>query len=303
MPRMPSFSRPLQWNPDVALDVGTAITRVSASETSARVEAPSSIDDRAVLSFGAVTDEGALVELLSGLLRRMRFWGMPSPRALACAPSDATDSERAVLIDCVARAGAAEVAIVPEPLAAAVGSGMDVGLSYAQCIVDFGEGTTDCAIIQSGMIAASCAVRVGCGDLRRAVQAHALLHGVDLSGAEAEHLVRAVGIGARNRPVGSVNGDFRVSEAGVAAAMEPVTIRIVDALQTLLSEIPSRMHLEVIESGLVLAGGGALLPGMRERLEQETSLSVVISPDPLGSVISGAQTMLATASETGFWKS
>ncbi|MEO8352372.1 MAG: rod shape-determining protein [Chthoniobacteraceae bacterium] len=302
---MPSLARSFRRNSDVALDVGTAVTRMSTSVRRARLETPSVFGERAALQSGAVLDREATIELLRPLFWRTRTWGTSRPRALACAPTDATDEERETLKDCVTAAGASAVRLVPEPLAAAVGAGVDVGGDYAQCIVDFGEGITDCAIIRSGSVAASHAVRVGCGDLRRAVCRHASTRGLALSETEAEELVRLTGISMIDPSVASNSAhlpDPRFTPAEVASAIEPHIVRIVDAVLALLGDIPARMHLEVIESGVILAGGGALLPGMRERIERATSLTTFVACDPMRAVIIGAQAMLETAEQIGFWK-
>ncbi len=288
----------------MALDVGTAVTRMSTGVRRARFETPSVFGERAALQSGVVLDREATIELLRPLFWRTRTWGASRPRALACAPSDATAEEREILKECVTEAGASAVGLVPEPLAAAVGAGVDVASGYAQCIVDFGEGITDCAIIRSGSVAASHAVRVGCGDLRRAVCQYASARGFTLTEQEAEELVRLAGI-SMAEPDAAPDAihlfDSRFTPMEVSSAIEPHVVRIVDAVLALLGDIPARMHLEVIESGVILAGGGALLPGMRERLEQATSLTTLVARDPMRAVIVGAQAMLETAEQIGFW--
>ena len=124
---------------DVALDVGTAAFRLAWGRAHIR-ELSTPCRERPALSGRVIADPEIAVELLRSLFRQVRRWGFARVRALACAPSDATACEKQGLADCTARAGAAAVFICPEPLAAAVGAGIDVGSRYAKLIVDIGEG-------------------------------------------------------------------------------------------------------------------------------------------------------------------
>src|SRR5262249_7266062 len=184
--------------PDIAIDLGTANTRLYAlgrgmiadepsivrmSLETGRVEAVGRCAVRlryrngnassvSPLRAGVIEDVDAAASLLKPLMWRARRLGLMRPRALACAPTDASEKERAALIEVTRRAGASYVAIAPEPLAAAIGAGLDISSPYAQMVVDIGDGVTDIAVIRSGTLVATSAVRKACSDLHSAILNH-----------------------------------------------------------------------------------------------------------------------------------
>jgi len=147
----------------MAIDFGTASVRVTAVSQHVR-ERRSANGERCALAGGVVVDRETAAEVLRPILYRARRWGFSRVRVLACAPSDASAEEKSALADCILRAGASAVYISPEPLAAAIGAGIDVGSRYAKLIMDIGEGVTDCAAIRSAQVFRSLAIRVGCSD-------------------------------------------------------------------------------------------------------------------------------------------
>ncbi len=267
------------------------------------------------LRAGVIEDVDAAVSLLTPLFRRARRLGLVRPRVLACAPTDACDDERAAIVEATRRAGAGAVAIAPEPLAAAIGAGLDVASPYAQMLVDMGDGVTDIAVICSGTVIASAAVRTACSDLHTALhRAIAESHGLLLYPDETERLTQTVGVVRKGAPVtshtavGIDSGTGRETEAiitshEVSSAIDPTVRTIVRAVRDTVCDLPTTTSCEVIESGICLTGGGARLPGLAARLAAETSLDVAPAADPMRAVINGARQMLAIGSMTGLWAS
>src|SRR5512135_1197775 len=199
--------------PDLAIDLGTANTRLYAGDRGVVVEEPTAWNGQAQkarspatpwqesqltpVQAGVVVDIEAAAALLSPLIRRARRVHLVRPRALLCTPSDASEHERAALVETAHRAGASVLAVSPEPLAAALGAGLDPTSRYASMIVDIGSGVTDIAVIRSGRIIHSAAVRMGCSDLRSAVSVMVKVrHGVQPFLNEAERLIREAGVKA-----------------------------------------------------------------------------------------------------------
>lgn len=329
-------------DPDLAVDLGTANTRlyavgrgliadeptvVSISPQTGSIEAVgaraarmASHDETTLrpvspLRAGVVKDIDAAASLLSPLFRRARRFGLMKPRVLACAPTDACDDERAALVEAARRAGASAVTIAPEPLAAAIGAGLDVSSPYAQMLVDVGDGVTDIAIIASSTVIFSSAVRTACSDLHAAVQSHiADRHGTMLYFHEAERLTRRVGLVGRTAPEQSISAKGEhcttgretkvvVTNREVSDALAPGVDTILGAIRRTLQEIPHTTACEVIENGLCLTGGGARLPGFAGFLAAETQLDVNPAADPLRAVIDGARQMIAVGRLTGIWAS
>lgn len=271
--------KPTYWRPHVALDVGTATTRIAAG--SRLLEQPSVIDGKRALRGGVVVDGEAASHILKPLLDRARVCGIVKPCVLACAPSDARYEERQLLVDSIMRSGAASAEVIPEPLAAAIGAGIDVSSPYARMVVDIGEGVTDCAIISSSEIRVSCAVRTGCARMRSAIVKDL---GCGEYGEEfADHLMRRCGLARYPEEVGSIT---------VAASMELVLEEIACKLSSFLRDLPAEMGCDVIDSGICLTGGGALIPGVRRFLEERTGISISVADNPRQSVVEGARAIL-----------
>lgn len=304
---MGTYLRSAFWNPDIAIDLGTAVTRIS-SATRNLFAVPSMVGGRNVLRSGFIREIDPATKLLQPLLSKVRKFGIVRPHVVTCVPSDATAAERDVLRECILRAGAATVVIVPEPLAAAIGAGMDVSSPYAGMIVDMGEGVTDCAVIRSGKIVEHRARRVGCCDLRhQLVNTAPCLMEMQISEVEAERIMREAGVARKSPATGQVTAYGRSVRGASSSAtsipvqeiqekLEPIIDVMLGVVQGLLHDLPPAVGCEIIENGIFLSGGGALLRGMRERLEERTQLCVFTPAKPLEAVVAGAREMLPVVS-------
>lgn len=325
-------------DPDIAIDLGTANTRLYAQGHGMLADEPSVIqvrDSGAVsavgltathktmldrdahlispLRAGVIEDENAATALLTPLLKRGRRFGLMRPRVLACAPTDACEAERNALVEATRRAGASAVVLVPEPLAAAIGIGMDVSSEHAQMLVDIGDGVTDIAVIRSGSLISTHATRTACSDLISVVaELIAGQHGIEIYRREAQRLIKQVGTGQQKQPAvpyavagaDCETGLLRrvyVQGAEVATVMQPVLHVIVNSVCDALRDLPDEVACEVIESGIRLTGGGACLTGMADLLAAKTSLEVRPAHDPMHAVINGARQMLGVGIQTNIW--
>lgn len=294
------------WKPDIAVDLGTAMTRVSSS-TRNLCMVPSVVRGHPVLSSGVIKDLNLGVELLGPLLFRARKFGVVRPNVVLCAPSDVTCAEFDMLRDCISKAGASMVCIVPAPLAAAIGAGMDVSSPYAGMIVDIGEGITDCAVIRTGKIIKQQAARVGCFDLRYQIVSLMETYNISISENEAENVVREVGVSckAQSNDYIAICGHSAqnkmprtsyILKTEIKEHLEPIINMIVDFVRKMIEELSPDIGCEVIDTGISLSGGGALLKGMQARLEEVTRISVTVAAKPLESVVLGTRKMLPIVS-------
>ena len=298
-------------DPDLAIDLGTATTRL-CSARSAIAEVPSTRVDVALapVQAGVVVDSGRAAELLAPLIHAARRGGLLRPRALVCSPTNASAQERAALVEAIHSAGVAAVMLACEPLAAAIGAGLDVGAERACVLVDVGEGVTDMAVIRAGAVMTTHATRVGCADLADALRRWAgETTGIEVSRPAAAAFFRQWDFLTPPPPDRRYwlhcNDDAQRALAlmagGIRAATEGVIEHITAEIADFLRNLPPDLSCEVIESGLCLTGGGALLPGLATRIAQRTSLDVSVPPDPLHAVIHGARQMLTTANELDLW--
>ncbi len=292
------------WRNEVAIDMGTAFVRVATEKFGVKT-IPTTQTGRSPLRDGVVTDRNAAASLLWPWLAKAKRLGLFNPRVLVGVPTDATDKEQELLTEALYQAGAVSVSIVSEPFAAALGAGLNILSPFAQMVVDVGEGVTDCAILRGGHILESHATRIGCSSFRERVQDNfrQCWGGFDLNMAEAERIIAVAGTertwlndvsilvkvlsvdGAKHEPL-------PVRPATLQAMIEPLVLEITGTAINLLRKVPPAVGCEIIESGIVLTGGGAMLPGLRERLAKATSIKVTIPTEPLDVVIKGLRGML-----------
>lgn len=320
---------------DVAVDLGTANTRVFTAGAGLFVDVPTKVkisprkkriyynpaengstrksEIVMPLQEGVIRDVPAAAILLKNLLKKACCFGLYRPRVLICAPSDVSEREKAALVEATQKAGAAAVAIIPEPLAAAVGAGLDISSPYAQMLVDIGDGVTDIAIIRDGNLIQTAATRTAGSNLHRAVQRMmAARYPVIISRNDAEVLTRKLGAVYRNpRPdflkiygVGDSGQKIPVDVLGrdVCEAINPVVQTIVETVRQAVREMSPEVCAEVAETGICLTGGVAELPGIDKLISDTTNLPVELAPAPMNSVINGARLMLETSVKTSFWE-
>lgn len=274
---------------------------------------PSIVGGEDVLQGGVIRNVDRAVELLAPMFYAAKRWGVGRPRVVACAPTDASADERGAVEEVVRRAGASAVVLVEEPLAAAIGANLDVGGFFARMIVDIGHGVTDCAIVRAGSVIASSAARVACGDLEAAVADYVReMHAIEISSEATRRLLREVSFDPARPKRGTTRvtgrspltkgaGDATIGYEELVAAVRPSHTKIVNVVADFLRQLPSRVGVEVIESGIDLTGGGALLDGMAESIGKATCLDVRRVPDALGSVVRGARRMIDGVDRQRLW--
>jgi rod shape-determining protein MreB len=181
-------------------------------------------------------------------------------------------------------------------------------------LVDIGDGVTDIAVIRSGTLITTSAVRTACGDLRHSVsQMIAFRYGVLPFPQEAERLTHLVGaaqdyeherlfVTAGTDLLTGAPVSLCVSSHDVMEAIEPSLDTIIEAIHRTVRDLPLKTSCEVIENGLCLTGGGAQLHGISDRLAKATSLDVRVANNPMRAVINGARQMLAVGNATDIWK-
>ncbi len=224
---------------------------------------------------------------------------LAKPRLVVCVPSGITGVERRAVKDAGYQAGARQVHIIEEPMAAAIGAGLPVAEPVGSMVVDIGGGTTEVAVVSMGGIVTSRSVRTGGDELDAAIIAFVKKeYSLLLGEPTAEKIKMAIG-SAFPRPdepqaeirgrdlVGGLPKTIVVSAEEIRQALEEPVTAIVDAVRATLDSCPPELAGDVMDRGIVLAGGGALLQGLDERLRHETGMPVRIADDPLHAVVLG----------------
>jgi rod shape-determining protein MreB len=227
-----------------------------------------------------------------------RKWARP--RIVVCVPSGITPVERRAVEEAAYHAGARRAYTIEEPMAAAIGSGLPIGEPAGSMVVDIGGGTTEVAVISLGGIVVSRSIRVGGDELDTAIIDWVKKeYNVLVGERTAEQLKLAVGSAwpYADEPSAEVRGrdlvtglpkTILLSSPEIREAIEEPTQAIVDAVKYTLDKTPPELAADVVERGIVLTGGGALLVGLDHRLAHETGMPIVTAAKPLQSVVLGS---------------
>jgi rod shape-determining protein MreB len=242
------------------------------------------------------TTERMLRYFIQKVHKRRHF---AKPRIIVCVPSGITGVEQRAVKDAGYQAGARRVFIVEEPMAAAIGAGLPVHEPTGNMVVDIGGGTTEVAVISLGGIVTSISVRTAGDELDQAIITYVKKeYSLMLGERTAEEIKMAIGSAfpVPDEPVAEIRGrdlvsglpkTIVVSAAEIRKAIEEPVNTILDAVKTTLDQCPPELSGDVMDRGIVLTGGGALLGGLAERLSHETGMPVHVADNPLDSVAIG----------------
>ncbi|GAA2257658.1 rod shape-determining protein [Kitasatospora cystarginea] len=233
-------------------------------------------------------------------IHRRRY--LARPRVVVCVPSGITGVERRAVIEASSQAGARQVHIIEEPMAAAIGAGLPVHEPTGNMVVDIGGGTTEVAVISLGGIVTAQSLRVAGDELDNAIVQHIKKeYSLLLGERSAEQIKMSIGSAFALEGEKDEHAEIRgrdlvsglpktvvISAAEVREAIDEPVNSIIDAVKTTLDQCPPELAGDVMDRGIVLTGGGALLRGLDERLRRETGMPVHIAENPLDSVALGS---------------
>lgn len=286
----------------VAIDESTGEVLAVGHEAKRMIgRTPDGISAIRPLKDGVIADFDATEQMLRFFIQRVhRRRYLAKPRMVICVPSGITPVEQRAVKEAGYQAGARRVYIVEEPMAAAIGAGLPVHRATGNMVVDVGGGTTEVAVISLGGIVTSLSIRTAGDELDAAIVAwmkkeHALM----LGERTAEEVKMTLGSAwpTAQEPTAEVRGrdlvsglprTLEVSAAEVRQALEEPLHAIVDAVRSTLDQTPPELAGDIMDRGIVLTGGGALLRGLDERLRHETGMPVHVAESPLTSVAQGA---------------
>ena len=261
------------------------------------------------LRHGAITDFDITQRMIKTLLRRVGVGRLSKPRVLICVPSAITEVERRAVEEAAGQAGARDVGLVEEPLAAAIGAGLPIHEPIGNLVVDIGGGTSEMAVISMGGIVSGKALRVGGFEMDAAITQHVRrTYGMAIGERTSEALKMSIGSAypspksvaaeVRGREVATgMPKRVEVSEEEIREALSEIVRIIVDGARDTLSEAPPELAHDVLETGMWLTGGGSLLRGTDMRMARECEVPVHLTDQPLETVVTGAGRMLEHLSE------
>ena len=326
-----SFSSIINWiSGDIAIDLGTANTLIWLKGKGVVINEPSIVartihDDNIVavgdeakamlgrthrdletirpLQDGVIADFKMTDGMLQGFINKINFSRMARPRMVICVPSGVTEVERRAVKDSGERANAREVYLIEEPVAAAIGIGLDISQPIGNIIVDIGGGTTEIAVISLNGVVTKETIRIAGDEMDESIlQWFRNEHKLEIGLGMSESIKKSVGsamqmntktISVRGRDlVTGIPKTIEVSSDEIRQALKDPVNAIVEAVKRCLEQTPPELAADILERGIIVAGGGSLLRGIDQIIRERTNVPVNVAEDPLLSVVRGTGMVL-----------
>lgn len=318
----------LSWGMDIAVDLGTSSVLIYVKGKGVVLKEPSVVamekDSRRLLAIGeearrmlgrtpgnivavrplrdgVIADYDVTETMLRHFLAKVcGKRALMRPRVMVCVPSGVTSVERRAVVEACLQAGARKTYLIEEPLAAALGAGLDIVKPSGSMVVDIGGGTTDIAILSMGDVVISDSLRVGGDKFDEAIAAYVKrVHKVMIGERSAEELKIQIGsvdpagreasMDVRGRDlVCGLPRTIAMSAANCREAMAEPTAAVLHALKSVLEQCPPELAADILDRGLVMTGGGSLLDGLDKLLHAELGIPVRLAEDPISCVVVGA---------------
>jgi len=321
---------------DVAIDLGTANTLIWVKGKGIVLNEPSIVafdrSDKHIIAIGhdaqqmigkthrdikiirpmkdgAIADFEIAEGMLRAFIRKVSMSWQPARRVVVCVPSGITEVEKRAVRDSCEHAGAKEVHLIAEPMASAIGIGLNVHEPVGNMIVDIGGGTTEIAVIALSGIVSDESIKIAGDEMTAAIvnyfrRQHNILIGertaeqIKCSVGSAVPLKEELEIEVKGRDLlTGVPRMIEVTSADIRGALSEAVQEIVNAVLRLLERTPPELAADIYDRGIMLSGGGALLKGLDERIREETKLPVHIAEDPLTAVVRGTGKVLENLSD------
>lgn len=263
---------------------------------------PGSIQAIRPMRDGVIADFDVAEAMIKHFIRKVHKRGIfTAPRIIVCVPYGATAVEERAIMESVLSAGARSAALIPEPVAAAIGAGMPFGEPTGSMVVDIGGGTTEVAVLSLGDIVYARSVRVGGDKMDDSIISYLRRQQNLLVGeATAERIKKAIGIARmpddgrgeameiRGRDLlNGVPKEIEITQAQIADALQDPVQQIVEAVMVALEATPPDLAADIVDRGVMLTGGGALLGDLDVALREQTGLAVTVAEESLNCVALG----------------
>jgi rod shape-determining protein MreB len=326
-----SLTNPLNWiSGDIAIDLGTANTLVYIKGKGVMVNEPSivarSVHDGKIIAVGyeakamvgrthreietirplrdgVIADFEMTDGLIQGFIQKINMNRLARPRMVICVPSGVTEVERRAVRDSGERANAREVFLIEEPMAAAIGMGLDISKPIGNIIVDIGGGTTEIAVIALNGVVTKETIRVAGDEMDEAIiQWFRNEHKLDIGTSSAESIKKSVGSAMRIKSeviavkgrdlVSGIPKTIEVSSDEIRQSLKDPINAIVEAVKRALELTPPELSADILDRGIIMTGGGSMLKGIDQLIRERTNVPVNIDEEPLLSVVKGTGKVL-----------
>lgn len=326
-----NFVNPFSWiSGDIAIDLGTANTLIWVKGKGVLINEPSivarSVHDGKIIAVGfeahamvgrthreietirplrdgVIADFNMTDGMLQGFIRKINMNRLARPRMVICVPSGVTEVERRAVKESGERANAREVFLIEEPVAAAIGIGLDISKPIGNIIVDVGGGTTEIAVIALNGVVTKETIRIAGDEMDDAiVKWFRDEHKLEIGISTAESIKKSVGSAMRTKSVTiSVKGrdlvsgipkTIEISSDEIRQALKDPVNAIVEAVKRALEKTPPELSADILDRGIIMTGGGSLLKGIDQIIRERTNVPVNVAEEPLLSVVKGTGMVL-----------
>jgi len=285
----------------VAVDTATGEVHAVGVEAKQMLgRTPSTINAMRPLKDGVIADFEVTESMLRYFIKRANHSRFTHPRVVVCVPSGVTGVEKRAVEEACLGAGAREAYLIEEPMAAAIGSGLPVSEPTGSLVVDIGGGTTEVAVISLGDIVVSQSVRVGGDEMDEAIMnfckreyqlliGHQTAEDIKHEAGSATPLAHEIEIEIRGRDLGSgLPRAVKLNSEDMRKALDDPIQQIIAAVRDTLDRTPPELAGDLMERGMTLAGGGALLHGFADRMSDECQMPARLAESPLTCVATGS---------------
>jgi rod shape-determining protein MreB len=285
----------------VASDVDTGTVHAVGSEAERMIgRTPATIAATRPLRHGVIADFEVTEEMLRYFIRKVIDRRMAHPRLIVCAPSGVTEVEKRAVEEASLAAGARRVHLIEEPIAAAIGAGIEIEEPVGRMVVDVGGGTSEMAVISLGGIVVSRSIRVGGYEMDEAIASYLRsVHQLAVGSQTSERIKIAIGSAVPQQTEGTMEVRGRhlltglptavqLSSGEVRQAISGPLNEILHAIRDTLEETPPELSSDIAKGGILLAGGGTLVRGFTELVAEETGMPVFSAESPLTCVVYGS---------------
>ena len=294
----------------IAIDIRSGKLQAIGREASRFIgRVPDNLRTIRPLKDGVIADFEATELMLKGMISKIRTSGSffsPSLKMVICIPSGSTNVDIRAVRDSAEHAGAREVAMIFEPMAAALGAGIDVEAPEGNMIIDIGGGTSEIACISLGGIVYSQSINVAgdvfTNDIMNYIRQQ---HNIRIGERTAEQIKCRIGAALSDLDdepenmvitgpsvLTSLPQTITLNYSEIAYALESSLVKLDEALMSVLTNIPPELYSDVVQNGIYLAGGGALIKGLNKRLSDKTGIPFHIADDPLRAIVRGTNIAL-----------
>ena len=326
-----SVSNMFTWiSGDISIDLGTANTLIWLKGKGIIINEPSivarSVHDNKIVAVGqeakdmvgkthreletirplqdgVIADFNMTDGMIQGFIRKINLNRLARPRMVLCVPSGVTPVERSAVKDSGQRANAREVYLIEEPVAAAIGIGLDISKPIGNIIVDIGGGTTEIAVIALNGVVTKEAIRIAGDEMDESiVHWFRSEHKLEIGLPTGEVIKKSVGSAMRIKPttisvkgrdlVSGIPKTIEVSSDEIRQAMKDPVNAIVEAVKHALEKTPPELASDILDRGIIMTGGGSLLKGIDQIIRESTNVPVNVAEDPLLSVVKGTGIVL-----------